>query len=57
METKAVATSPDGRFLKFNVEIGRGSFNTVYKGLDTDTTVELAWCELQVRRGQGVAAL
>lgn len=48
VETKAVATSPDGRYLKFNVEIGRGSFKTVYKGLDTETTVEVAWCELQV---------
>lgn len=47
-ETKAVGTSPDGRFLKFDIEIGRGSFKTVYKGLDTDTTVEVAWCELQV---------
>ncbi|XP_062330369.1 serine/threonine-protein kinase WNK4 [Osmerus eperlanus] len=47
IETKAVATSPDGRYLKFNIEIGRGSFKTVYKGLDTETTVEVAWCELQ----------
>ncbi|XP_026065895.1 serine/threonine-protein kinase WNK4-like [Carassius auratus] len=50
VETKAVATSPDGRFLKFNIEIGRGSFKTVYKGLDTETTVEVAWCELQTKR-------
>lgn len=50
-ETKAVGTSPDGRFLKFDIEIGRGSFKTVYKGLDTETTVEVAWCELQVRLG------
>ncbi|CAL8304179.1 unnamed protein product [Lota lota] len=50
IETKAVATSPDGRYLKFNIEIGRGSFKTVYKGLDTETTVEVAWCELQTRR-------
>lgn len=48
LETKAVAFSPDGRFLKFDIEIGRGSFKTVYKGLDTETTVEVAWCELQV---------
>ncbi|KAK7919269.1 hypothetical protein WMY93_010553 [Mugilogobius chulae] len=47
LETKAVATSPDGRYLKFNIEIGRGSFKSVYKGLDTETTVEVAWCELQ----------
>ncbi|KAK2833945.1 hypothetical protein Q5P01_017834 [Channa striata] len=49
-ETKAVASSPDGRFLKFNIEIGQGSFKTVYRGLDTETTVEVAWCELQTHR-------
>ncbi|XP_038161537.1 serine/threonine-protein kinase WNK4-like [Cyprinodon tularosa] len=49
-ETKAVGSSPDGRFLKFNIEIGRGSFKTVYKGLDTEKTVEVAWCELQTHR-------
>uniref|UniRef100_A0A3B3TEW8 Protein kinase domain-containing protein n=1 Tax=Paramormyrops kingsleyae TaxID=1676925 RepID=A0A3B3TEW8_9TELE len=50
LETKAVATSPDGRYLKFNIEIGRGSFKTVYRGLDTETTVEVAWCELQTQK-------
>nr|XP_024658070.1 serine/threonine-protein kinase WNK4 isoform X1 [Maylandia zebra] len=49
-ETQAVASSPDGRFLKFDIEIGRGSFKAVYKGLDTETTVEVAWCELQTHR-------
>ncbi|KAM4530105.1 serine/threonine-protein kinase WNK4-like isoform 2-T2 [Odontesthes bonariensis] len=49
-EMKAVASSPDGRFLKFNIEIGRGSFKTVYKGLDTETMLEVAWCELQVQQ-------
>ncbi|KAG9340293.1 hypothetical protein JZ751_021740 [Albula glossodonta] len=39
-EMKAVATSPGGRFLKFDIELGRGAFKTVYKGLDTDTWVE-----------------
>lgn len=47
-EMKAVSTSPSGRFLKFDIELGRGSFKTVYKGLDTETWVEVAWCELQV---------
>lgn len=56
VETNAVGTSPDGRFLKFDIEIGRGSFKTVYKGLDTETTVEVAWCELQVRFLYFVAA-
>lgn len=45
-EEKAVDKSPDGRFLKFNEEIGRGSFKTVYRGLDTETGVAVAWCEL-----------
>ncbi|XP_041446935.1 serine/threonine-protein kinase WNK2 isoform X8 [Xenopus laevis] len=49
-DIKAVSTSPDGRFLKFDIEIGRGSFKTVYKGLDTETWVEVAWCELQDRK-------
>ncbi|XP_065141840.1 uncharacterized protein wnk3 isoform X2 [Paramisgurnus dabryanus] len=47
---KAVATSPGGRFLKFDIELGRGAFKTVYKGLDSETWVEVAWCELQDRK-------
>lgn len=47
-EQNAIAQSPDGRFLKFMEEIGRGSFKTVYRGLDTNTGVSVAWCELQV---------
>ena len=46
----AVAQSENGRFFKFDIEIGRGSFKTVYKGLDTDTGVAVAWCELQVNQ-------
>ncbi|XP_071377113.1 serine/threonine-protein kinase WNK2-like [Centroberyx affinis] len=49
-EMNAVSTSPGGRFLKFDIELGRGSFKTVYKGLDTETWVEVAWCELQDRK-------
>ncbi|CAL8265875.1 unnamed protein product, partial [Gadus morhua 'NCC'] len=49
-ETRAVASSPDGRYLKFCVELGRGSFKTVNRGLDTVTTMEVAWCELQTSR-------
>lgn len=47
-DPEAVDTSHDGRFLKFPEEIGRGSFKTVYRGLDTNTGVAVAWCELQV---------
>ena len=48
ISTLAVDSSPDGRFLKFSQEVGRGSFKTVYKGLDSETGVAVAWCELQV---------
>jgi hypothetical protein len=47
-EEKQIDTSPGGRFLKFDKNIGRGSFKTVFKGLDTETGVHVAWCELQV---------
>ncbi|CAF2753756.1 unnamed protein product [Rotaria sp. Silwood2] len=46
-EEEAVAKSPDGRFIKYAKEIGRGAFKTVYRGLDTETSVAVAWCELQ----------
>ena len=52
VEEKAVDSSLNGRFLKFGEEIGRGSFKTVYKGLDTETGVAVAWCELQVSKFQ-----
>uniref|UniRef100_A0A673MCM7 Protein kinase domain-containing protein n=1 Tax=Sinocyclocheilus rhinocerous TaxID=307959 RepID=A0A673MCM7_9TELE len=55
-EMKAVATSPSGRFLKFDIELGRGAFKTVYKGLDTETWVEVAWCELQVAEHNALKA-
>ncbi|CAM1326300.1 WNK2 (predicted) [Pycnogonum litorale] len=47
---KVVDSSPCGRFLKFAEEIGRGSFKTVYKALDTETGVAVAWCELQEKK-------
>ncbi|XP_063604855.1 serine/threonine-protein kinase WNK3-like isoform X7 [Penaeus indicus] len=47
---EAVDASTDSRFLKFDHEIGRGSFKTVYRGLDTDTGVDVAWCELLERK-------
>nr|XP_006812938.1 PREDICTED: serine/threonine-protein kinase WNK1-like [Saccoglossus kowalevskii] len=49
-EEQAVDSSSDGRFMRFDVEVGRGSFKTVYKGLDTETGVAVAWCELQDKR-------
>ncbi len=46
-EEKPIDKSPENRFLKFDEELGRGSFKTVYRGLDTETGVAVAWCELQ----------
>ena len=48
VEERVIGNSPDGRFLKYDLEIGRGSFKTVYKGVDTETGVAVAWCELMV---------
>lgn len=45
---EAVDKSPGSRYLKFEHEIGRGSFKTVYRGVDTETGVDVAWCELMV---------
>lgn len=45
-EDEPISVSPCGRFLKFDKEVGRGSFKTVYHGLDTNTGVAVAWCEL-----------
>jgi len=36
------------KYIKLDEEIGRGSFKTVYKGLDCETGVNVAWCELMV---------
>ena len=47
-EERQVRASPNGRFLKFDKNIGQGAFKTVFKGLDTETGVLVAWCELQV---------
>lgn len=45
-DEEPVGVSPCGRFFKYEKEVGRGSFKTVYRGLDTQTGVAVAWCEL-----------
>lgn len=47
-DVKQSRMSPDHRFMKLDEEVGRGSFKTVHKGLEIDTGVHVAWCELQV---------
>lgn len=48
-DDEPIAMSPCGRFFKYDKEVGRGSFKTVYRGLDTETGVAVAWCELLVK--------
>ncbi|KAL4655481.1 serine/threonine-protein kinase WNK3-like [Arapaima gigas] len=47
-EMKALASSPSSHFLKFDIELSRGTFKTLHKGLDMETYVKVAWCELQL---------
>ncbi|XP_035829536.1 serine/threonine-protein kinase WNK1 isoform X1 [Aplysia californica] len=49
-DTKSSRMSPNHRFMKLDEEVGRGSFKTVHKGLEIDTGVHVAWCELQDKR-------
>ncbi|CAF0707352.1 unnamed protein product [Brachionus calyciflorus] len=49
-EEKPIDESPDKRFLKYDTEIGHGAFKTVFKGLDTESGVPVAWCELHDRK-------
>lgn len=45
-EDDPIGISPCSRFFKYSQEVGRGSFKTVFRGLDTQTGVAVAWCEL-----------
>ena len=45
----SIDVSPDKRFFKYPEEIGRGSFKTVFRGMDAHTGEHVAWCELGVR--------
>ena len=45
-EDEPIGASPCGRFFKYDIEVGRGSFKTVFRGLDSHTGVAVAWCEL-----------
>lgn len=53
-EDEPIGQSPCGRFFKYDKEVGCGSFKTVFRGLDTQTGVAVAWCELLVRVHNGL---
>ncbi|CAK75058.1 unnamed protein product (macronuclear) [Paramecium tetraurelia] len=35
--------SPKGRFIRFNEQIGKGTYKTVYRGYDEESGCEIAW--------------
>jgi WNK lysine deficient protein kinase len=42
--------SPKGRFNRFNEELGRGAYKIVYRGVDNETGMEIAWNVINLRR-------
>ena len=42
--------SPSGRFKRFDEELGRGAYKTVYRGVDHDTGREIAWSIINLGR-------
>lgn len=47
---KAVEEDPSGRFIRYDIVLGKGSYKIVYKGFDTHEAVEVAWNKIQVDR-------
>ena len=45
-----VETSPSGRFKRFDEELGRGAYKTVFRGVDHDTGREIAWSIINLGR-------
>ena len=47
-EDDAVETSPDGRYSRYTKELGRGASKIVFKGLDEEEGMEVAWCQVNI---------
>ena len=43
LSQKVAEESPKGRFKRFYEELGRGAYKVVYKGVDHETGLEVAW--------------
>jgi len=43
--------SPNGRYLRYNNLLGRGACKRVYKGLDTEEGIEIAWNQVELIGG------
>ena len=42
--------SPKGRFKRFKDELGRGAYKIVYKGVDHETGLEIAWNSISLKK-------
>lgn len=50
-ENEVKDTDPTGRYIKFASELGRGAYKVVYKAIDRDLGIEVAWNEIRVDQG------
>eukprot|EP00201_Polytomella_parva_P011243 CAMPEP_0175061828 /NCGR_PEP_ID=MMETSP0052_2-20121109/13808_1 /TAXON_ID=51329 ORGANISM="Polytomella parva, Strain SAG 63-3" /NCGR_SAMPLE_ID=MMETSP0052_2 /ASSEMBLY_ACC=CAM_ASM_000194 /LENGTH=793 /DNA_ID=CAMNT_0016327739 /DNA_START=103 /DNA_END=2481 /DNA_ORIENTATION=- len=47
-DLKPVEMDPNGRYLRYDVVLGRGAFKTVYKAFDEEEGIEVAWNQVKV---------
>ena len=45
-----VESSPDGRYVRFDEQLGSGAYKVVYLAYDTETGKEVAWNAVQMKR-------
>eukprot|EP00917_Polyrhabdina_sp_WS-2016_P013446 GHVP01029549.1.p1 GENE.GHVP01029549.1~~GHVP01029549.1.p1 ORF type:complete len:549 (-),score=111.82 GHVP01029549.1:192-1838(-) len=52
LSDEPLATSPNGRYVKFNKLLGKGAFKTVWYAVDKETGLEVAWNCLPLSRNE-----
>ena len=50
MNERIAEESPKGRFKRFHEELGRGAYKIVYKGVDHETGLEIAWNQISLTK-------
>uniref|UniRef100_A0A7S1TGP6 Protein kinase domain-containing protein n=1 Tax=Compsopogon caeruleus TaxID=31354 RepID=A0A7S1TGP6_9RHOD len=45
-----VESDPNGRYIRYPIELGKGAYKTVYRGFDTFDALEVAWNKLNLNR-------